>query len=72
MTAITTPTHSEDKPVMCGICEASCGLIATVVNDEVVKLRGDDNHPNSRGFTCPKGVSFGHFLKDPDRVLEPL
>ncbi|MCK9285398.1 MAG: molybdopterin-dependent oxidoreductase [Rhodocyclaceae bacterium] len=72
MTAITTPTHSEDKPVMCGICEASCGLIATVVNDEVVKLRGDDNHPNSRGFTCPKGVSFGYFLKDPDRVLEPL
>lgn len=72
MSAVTPLPTTQDKPVMCGICEASCGLVVTVAGDEVIKIRGDKDHPNSQGFTCPKGVSFGYFLKDPDRVTQPL
>lgn len=71
MATSTTP-GSKEQPVMCGICEASCGLIATVENNAVTRLRGDPDHPNSQGFICPKGVSFGYFLNDPDRVTRPL
>lgn len=60
------------KKLFCGICEASCGLVATVVGGEVVKLRPDPEHPNSRGFACSKGIAFPAVRVDPDRVLQPL
>ncbi len=70
--AISTPPGSKEQPVMCGICEASCGLVATVENGTVTKLRGDPDHPNSQGFICSKGASFNYFLNDPDRVTQPM
>lgn len=62
----------EDKKIYCGICEASCGLVATVRGGEILKLRGDPDHPQSEGFICPKGASFASIVNDPDRVLRPL
>lgn len=61
-----------EKKIFCGICEASCGLVATVQGEEVLKLRGDPDHPQSQGFICPKGASFASIRNDPDRVLDPL
>lgn len=56
----------------CTVCEAVCGMIATVENDRVVKLRPDPDHPISRGSACPKGIAFTQVLEDPDRVVKPL
>lgn len=70
MHATTAP--AQDKRIFCGICEASCGLIATVRDGQVLKLRGDPDHPQSQGFICPKGASFASIVNDPDRVLHPL
>lgn len=39
---------------------------------EVLKIRSDVDHPNSKGFLCPKGSAFGAARDDPDRVLAPL
>jgi anaerobic selenocysteine-containing dehydrogenase len=61
-----------DKRVWCGVCEASCGLVATVEDGEIVRLRPDPEHPQSRGFACPKGILFPEVLKDPDRLREPM
>ncbi|MDN5862521.1 MAG: molybdopterin-dependent oxidoreductase, partial [Salinisphaera sp.] len=58
--------------IFCGVCEGSCGLEATVQGDEVLKLRPDPEHPNSKGFACSKGLAFGAVRDDPDRVLKPL
>jgi anaerobic selenocysteine-containing dehydrogenase len=63
---------STEKRVWCGVCEASCGLLATVENDEIVKLRPDADHPQSRGFACPKGILFPEVMRDPDRLREPV
>lgn len=71
MTQASDPTV-QDKQIFCGICEASCGLVATVQGDQLLKLRGDPAHPQSQGFVCPKGASFGSIVNDPDRVLRPL
>jgi anaerobic selenocysteine-containing dehydrogenase len=39
----------------CRICAAACGIVVTVEGNEVVRVRGDDEHPVSRGYTCSKG-----------------
>jgi anaerobic selenocysteine-containing dehydrogenase len=60
-----------DHRIWCGVCEATCGLVATVEEDRVTKIRPDDDHPNSEGFACPKGILFPRVLEDPDRLLAP-
>lgn len=56
----------------CRICEAYCGLVATVEDGELVKLRPDPAHPLSQGEACPKGIAMTQVQTDPDRVLRPL
>jgi anaerobic selenocysteine-containing dehydrogenase len=63
---------SEERVTYCRICEPLCGLIATVQDDELVKLRPDPDHPVSRGFACPKGIAMTSVQNDPDRVTHPL
>jgi len=65
MTTVTRKTF-------CGICEASCGLIATVDNGTVVNLGPDPDHPSSRGFICVKGANFHQVVADPDRITHPM
>src|SRR4051794_21141232 len=45
----------EDVLSYCRICAAACGIVVTVDGDRVVRVRGDDDHPVSRGYTCTKG-----------------
>lgn len=53
-------------------CPDSCGWVATVQGDVVVKLRGNPEHPFSRGELCPKVNRFVDRVYDPDRLLNPL
>ncbi|WP_320671777.1 molybdopterin-dependent oxidoreductase [Patulibacter defluvii] len=62
-------TH--ETPTYCRICEALCGLVATVEDGTVTKLRPDPQHPISQGFACPKGIAMPEVQNDPDRVLHP-
>ena len=39
----------------CRICIAACGLLVTTDGDRVVEVKGDADHPLSRGYTCAKG-----------------
>jgi anaerobic selenocysteine-containing dehydrogenase len=62
----------EERVTYCRICEPLCGLVATVEDGRLVRLRPDDAHPLSRGFACPKGIAMTDVQNDPDRVLHPL
>ncbi len=62
----------EERITYCRICEPLCGLVATVQEGELVKLRPDRDHPLSRGFACPKGIAMIDVQNDPDRVTHPL
>ena len=62
----------EQHVTFCRICEAHCGLIATVNDGVVEQLRPDKEHPLSQGEACPKGIAFTQVQNDPDRVLHPL
>lgn len=59
-------------PTFCRVCEPSCGLVAEVENDRLVRLRPDDDNPVSRGFACHRGLGFDAIHNDPDRLDVPL
>src|SRR3954454_16919675 len=62
----------EERITFCRICEAHCGLVATVEGGRLVRLRPDPAHPLSLGYACPKGIAMTDVQNDPDRVLHPL
>ncbi|WP_408954260.1 hypothetical protein [Kribbella solani] len=43
-------TTGEERITYCQICEALCGLVATVADDRLVRLRPDPAHPMSAGY----------------------
>ncbi|MEI6361172.1 MAG: molybdopterin-dependent oxidoreductase [Actinomycetes bacterium] len=57
---------------ICPLCEATCGLLITVENGAVARVRGDADDVFSHGFICPKGTSIGQLHADPDRLRQPL
>src|SRR3954469_17747282 len=62
----------DDRVTFCRICEARCGLGATVEDGVVTRLRPDRDHPLSAGNACPKGIAFTDLQNDPERVVHPL
>ncbi|MET0343641.1 MAG: molybdopterin-dependent oxidoreductase [Polyangiales bacterium] len=60
------------KVTFCRICEASCGLIAEVEGEQVLRLLPDPDHVVSKGFLCVKGVRYTELHHSPDRLLSPL
>lgn len=56
----------------CRVCTAACGLIAEVRGEEVLRVRGDVDHPLSQGYTCAKGRALPRAHHDPQRLDRPL
>src|SRR4051812_41582724 len=63
---------ADERLTFCRICEAHCGLVATVEDGRVERLRPDPQHPLSLGYACPKGIAMTEVQNAPDRVLHPL
>ncbi|CAB4725192.1 unannotated protein [freshwater metagenome] len=60
-----------DHPTFCRICPVLCGLVVSTEGDSVVRVRGDQSHPVSRGYSCAKGRALGSFHHHPRRLDEP-
>jgi anaerobic selenocysteine-containing dehydrogenase len=56
----------------CHLCEAICGIAVDVDGGRVVRIRGDERDPLSRGHICPKGVALADIQHDPDRLRAPM
>ena len=63
--------HSEIKS-SCRHCHCECGVIVTVEDGRVVKIRGDRDNPVTHGHICPKGLSSIDIAYHPDRLTHPL
>ena len=61
----------EESRGFCRFCIALCGIRVTTDGDRVVSVKGDPDHPASRGYTCTKGRSLGRWHHHPDRILHP-
>jgi anaerobic selenocysteine-containing dehydrogenase len=59
----------------CRICAASCGIVVTLEDDsetgQVLTVRGDPEHPVSKGYTCPKGRALPALHHHADRIDRP-
>lgn len=55
----------------CRICAAACGIVVTLDGSHVVKVRGDAEHPVSRGYTCEKGRALPQWHHSPNRLNHP-
>ncbi len=71
--AVTT-TEAETRTVrsFCRICTAICGILVEVDGEQVVRVRGDAEHPLSHGYTCAKGRALPGVHHHPDRIERPL
>jgi anaerobic selenocysteine-containing dehydrogenase len=56
----------------CRVCTSVCGILVDVAGDEVVRVRGDQDHPLSHGYTCAKGRALPRLHHHPDRIERPL
>jgi len=55
----------------CRVCTSVCGILVDVDGDEVIRVRGDQDHPFSRGYTCAKGRALPLLHHHPDRLERP-
>jgi len=64
--------HKVVKAVCPLDCPDTCGMRVTVEDGVAVDLRGDPEHPFTRGFLCGKMARYLDRVYSPDRLLHPL
>jgi anaerobic selenocysteine-containing dehydrogenase len=66
---------SEWKSTACILCECNCGIEVQLGGDDgrrLVRVRGDDAHPASRGYACEKPSRLDFYQNGPHRLTKPL
>lgn len=53
-------------------CPDACGLILTVDDNKVIKVRGNKEHSFTRGTLCPKMAHYERVIHSPKRLMTPL
>ena len=70
----TDDTKTDDTwhPTACILCECNCGIVVRTDGRRIAKIRGDKQHPASRGYTCNKALRLNHYQNDRNRLTSPL
>lgn len=62
----------------CPYCSVACGLLMYSIGDksknvqqDIIHIEGDPDHPVSRGSLCPKGAGLLDFIHSPNRLKYP-
>ncbi len=55
-------------------CPCYDGVVATIdtINNKIIKMEGDKDHPQSKGYACPKGLNDWQVIYHPKRFTKPL
>ena len=53
-------------------CPDACGLMLTVDDNKVIKVRGNREHAFTRGTLCPKMAHYERVIHSPKRLTTPL
>lgn len=63
----------ETRHAVCALdCPDCCSLVVTVENGQATRLRGNPEHPVTRGFLCAKVAQYLEREYSPERLLYPL
>ena len=68
-------TNPEWKSTACILCECNCGVEVQLGGEDgrhLVKVRGDDAHPASKGYACEKAHRLDFYQNGPHRLTKPL
>ena len=53
-------------------CPDTCAFLYTVEDNKLVEVRGDPDHPMTRGGLCVKLKNYAEHHYNPDRLLHPM
>ena len=67
-----TDQLSDWQPTACILCECNCGIVVQVQDRTLARIRGDKNHPASRGYTCNKALRLDHYQNNRSRLTTPM
>ncbi len=56
----------------CIICALNCGLEVQTEGRRITKIRGDDEHPISKGYVCEKSQRLDYYQNGADRLTSPM
>jgi len=68
--AEATPMKTETTA--CILCSRNCGLSVEIHDGTFTKIRGDTDHPVSRGYICQKAARLAYYQHNGDRLQQPL
>jgi anaerobic selenocysteine-containing dehydrogenase len=63
---------SRIEATACILCSRNCGLKVEIENGHLTRIRGDDAHPNSKGYLCQKAARLERYQNHADRLRHPL
>jgi anaerobic selenocysteine-containing dehydrogenase len=66
---------SEWKATACILCECNCGIEVELGGADgraLLRVRGDDAHPSSKGYACEKPSRLDFYQNGPHRLTKPL
>ncbi len=75
MTQLAEPSQASGwRPTACILCECNCGIEVRLGGDgrSFERIRGDKEHPASRGYTCEKALRLDHYQNGRHRLTTPL
>lgn len=56
----------------CILCSRNCGLVVDIEGGQLVRIRGDEDHPVSKGYICQKAARLERYQNHGDRLQHPL
>ena len=57
---------------VCRFCGTGCGVMLGVRDRRLVALRGDPEHPTTKGLVCAKALFLPKIVQAPDRLKYPM
>jgi formate dehydrogenase major subunit len=59
-------------PSICIYCAGGCGVLSTVVDDAIIEIEGDLDHPINEGALCSKAAAYIQLVNNDRRLLTPM
>ncbi|MCA8959526.1 MAG: nitrate reductase [Planctomycetes bacterium] len=57
---------------VCRFCGTGCGVMVGTRGDQLVALRGDPEHPTTKGLVCAKSLFLPKIVHSKDRLQHPM
>lgn len=64
--------NSKTTRTICFECHSRCGVLLEVKEWKLTGIKGDKDHPFSRGYICPKGQACMEIIHHRERITKPL